>query len=1009
MSLGLPFVGSADVERPGAGISAPLSLTASDGTGLKLVSLEVRAVVQSPLAFTELWLEFENPEARVLEGHFRVTLPQGATLSRFAMKLEDRWQEGEVLEKQAARRAYEDFLHRRQDPALLEQQAGNEFAARVFPIPARGRKSLVVSYSHELGAGDPFRVALRGLPRLERFGAFVLLPGVAAGGAPRLVEQSRQSWIPDRDLEVALPEETGVQGLQAGELVAVRVSPRLAAEPQAVGGLCLLVDTSASRALGYDSQLGRLRELVLELVRLEGGQASLLVAAFDQEVEEIFHGQASALGPEAWRALARRRALGASDLHGALAWLQARPKPGCARVLLVSDGVATAGPSEAQALARSVAALAPRGVERLDALAVGGIRDEAALRALTLAGLASPGAVLDGDRPVAEVARRLRLRTAARVRVAVEGARWAWPEFLEGLQAGDQAVVYAELAAGQRELLVTLDGKPVLEGALRLAQAERPLLERAAARARLERLMAERAAIPGDAPGARERQEALRQEIVALSMKSRVLCPFTALLVLETEADYQRYGIDRLALADILTVGARGLEVLARATPARRVEAVAAPKPEAKVKGKPAKKGLATLDADEFGGADGASASGGGPPAGDVAADEAEAPGSQGRAGDALAAPAPSLEEARAEARPAPPAAAPRPSAPPRASVARSEPAPRLERRASQEERPREREQAVVAGADPYEGRLREVMQLIGKQQKPQARDLAFGWREEAPGDVLALVALGEASEALGDARTAARAYGSIIDLFPARADLRRYAGQRLERLAGTGPLGLAVDTYRRSAEQRPDHPASHHLLGMALLKAGRPAEAFEAIAAGLAQRYPEGRFAGHQRILAEDLGLAAAAWIRSEPKRRVEILDRLRAAGGAEESRPSLRFVLVWETDANDVDFHIHDGRGGHAFYSHKTLASGGELYADVTTGYGPECFTIRKPPAGRAYPYRMQAHYYSRGPMGYGMGQLQIVEHDGQGGLAFEARPFVVMKDGAYLDLGWVRGPLR
>jgi uncharacterized protein YfaP (DUF2135 family) len=116
----------------------------------------------------------------------------------------------------------------------------------------------------------------------------------------------------------------------------------------------------------------------------------------------------------------------------------------------------------------------------------------------------------------------------------------------------------------------------------------------------------------------------------------------------------------------------------------------------------------------------------------------------------------------------------------------------------------------------------------------------------------------------------------------------------------------------------------------------------------------------------------------------------------------PSLRFILVWETDNNDVDFHIHDAAGGHAFYSQKTLPSGGELYADVTTGYGPECFTVPLPAGHRAGPYRLQAHYYARGPMGYGMGKLEIVDHDGQGGLHFEERPFVVMKDRAFVELG-------
>ena len=74
-----------------------------------------------------------------------------------------------MVERQARARAYEDFLHRRQDPALLEQEAGNEFSARVFPIPAARRKELIVSYSQELTRADePYRLPLRGLPQRGR-------------------------------------------------------------------------------------------------------------------------------------------------------------------------------------------------------------------------------------------------------------------------------------------------------------------------------------------------------------------------------------------------------------------------------------------------------------------------------------------------------------------------------------------------------------------------------------------------------------------------------------------------------------------------------------------------------------------------------------------------------------------------------------------------------------------------------------------------------------------------
>jgi hypothetical protein len=75
-------------------VAAPLSLTASDGAGLELVALDAQVVVEAPLAFTELRLTFSNPEDRVREGRFEITLPPGAALSRFAMKIDGRWKEG---------------------------------------------------------------------------------------------------------------------------------------------------------------------------------------------------------------------------------------------------------------------------------------------------------------------------------------------------------------------------------------------------------------------------------------------------------------------------------------------------------------------------------------------------------------------------------------------------------------------------------------------------------------------------------------------------------------------------------------------------------------------------------------------------------------------------------------------------------------------------------------------------------------------------------------------------
>jgi tetratricopeptide (TPR) repeat protein len=615
-----------------------------------------------------------------------------------------------------------------------------------------------------------------------------------------------------------------------------------------------------------------------------------------------------------------------------------------------------------------------------------------------------------------------------------------------------------------------------------LFEVGRPLLERASVGAQIARLETELAAatVPASA-------RALWARIIELSTTHRVLCAETALVVLESEADYLRFHIDRSALTDILSVGANGLELTHRRDELTRLppvstrashegvmgkriaeappplggmDAIEGPRPEADT-------GEGTIGLGNLGGVIGA---GYGHGAGGLGGRHANAPD---------VAPGPAQVRGSLDVAPIrrivrrhlnevrfcyerelmrKPGLAGRIAI--QFTIADGEQAGAVIAASIQHstmnddaveqcvvqavrrwEFPRPMNGSVIVtypfvfaasgGLDdtpssfapsdslpvesppvdpplpstpPYEGRLEQVMSLLHHKKAAAALATALKWRDAEPGDVLALVALGEAYEQLGDGKRAARAYGSIIDLFPGRADMRRFAGERLERVGGE--LTLAIDTFEKAREQRPDHPASHRLLAYALVRAGKLEQAFSTMREGAARSYPAGRFLGVDRIMKEDLGLIAAAWIKQEPNARSKI-EQLVADAGAEVAREhSLRFVLNWETDANDVDFHIFDARGGHAYYARKQLASGGALYADVTTGYGPECFAIRAP---SAYPYRLRAHYYSRGPMGYGMGKLEIIEHDGHGGLRFEERPFVIMVDHATVDLGQVTGALR
>jgi hypothetical protein len=287
-----------------AAADAPVSLTASDGTGLKLVKLQARAVLQDPLAFTELTLTFQNPLDRVLEGQFKVTLPQGATVSRFAMKLDGRWQEGEVVERQAARRAYEDFLHRRQDPALLEQSGGNEFAARVFPIPARGLKEVVISYSHELASpGAAYTLPLKGLPEVGELD--VKVTGVEGDGV-----LAKKGFVPNADFTAKPVRHAG--GVRSGDLVVARVIPVEGSEADPMTALTVLVDSSGSRALGWKDQVTLVKQLLAELARSAPG-VQVSVVAFDQQVTPMYSGPLSGFGDAQGKQLLARRALGASS------------------------------------------------------------------------------------------------------------------------------------------------------------------------------------------------------------------------------------------------------------------------------------------------------------------------------------------------------------------------------------------------------------------------------------------------------------------------------------------------------------------------------------------------------------------------------------------------------------------------------------------------------------------------------------------------------------------------
>ncbi len=104
----------------------------------------------SQVAKTSIDQVFINNHPRDIEGTFIFPLPEGASISEFAMYIGEEKIEGEILDKDQARRIYEDIVRRLKDPALLEYIGRNMFRARVYPIPAMGEKRIQLSYSEIL-------------------------------------------------------------------------------------------------------------------------------------------------------------------------------------------------------------------------------------------------------------------------------------------------------------------------------------------------------------------------------------------------------------------------------------------------------------------------------------------------------------------------------------------------------------------------------------------------------------------------------------------------------------------------------------------------------------------------------------------------------------------------------------------------------------------------------------------------------------------------------------------
>nr|HEX4313772.1 VIT domain-containing protein [Kofleriaceae bacterium] len=912
-------------------VASPVQLATSDGSELALARLDVTVTFDGPLAHTELHYRFHNPENRQREGRFSIALPPGVALGRFAMLQSDGWLEARVVARDRGRAVYESYLKRRVDPALLEQDAGNTFSARVFPIAANADKELIVGYDEPI-AGD-YRLPLRGLPSVP-----VLAVTVVRGDQRATTE--RRDVRPD---DLVISADRGDHAVvsakdAAGDPVFVaRLDVPSVRAPEPMARVAIAVDTSASR-------LGVLREqadLVRSLVASLPSDAQIAIVTYDQGVEPVWQGRVEDWEPKLADRIVDHGALGASDLGAALDWAASS---GMARVVIVGDGTPTLGEREPAKLAQRLAGAAtPATIERVDAIQVGDAIDRDTLGPIVAAG-ARPGAILD-SRHGDQLAHQLATALAPAQPIRVDGATSWWPQTTAGLAPGDPVWVAGFGALGA----VHVGGYATHVAA---EQGDASRLVKAVARAHVAALTVDRGKPEAD-------RAAIDAQIEQVALAAQIASSRTSLIVLDTAAAEQAtFGPAQAPGAP----GAQPAQVAQAAPPANpgTGETISVSAKAPVIDPTSTTQGI-TLDKNYLRNIP--------VPGRTFEAALGAAAGSESDSAGVSFSGASSLENQYYV------------DGVDMDSASDLDPVYVVQKmvdndvqatqQASAPPPPPPQQVSAGHGKSPYAGPFADVMTALAHHDREHALELAARAHADQPGDVTALLALGEAFEARGESALAARAYGSIVDLYPSRAELARAAGERLSRVPGQ--LAATIDAYRRALHERPDQASTYRLLAYALYRDHRPDEAADVLRAGIdhAQR------PSIQQMLREDLAIVRG------------------------ELAPGLRIILSWETDANDVDLHVTDGRGDESWYSHPAIASGGALRDDITTGYGPEMFEVAKP---RAFPYAIQVHYFSRGAMGVGLGMVEVVTGSAPGDVTIEDRPFALQIDDARVDLGMV-----
>lgn len=348
---------------------------------LPIAKLTVDVVVEDQVARVALDQTFHNAAPLTMEGMYRFAIPPDASLQRLAMYVDGTLNESAVVERMRARRIYEEIVYRRLDPALLEWAGTGRLSLRVYPLPPREDKRLLLAYTQSLPKlYDDWTVRVP-LPEVDLpVGELAFDVRVKNCGNCELSTPGRQIQVrrEGEDAIVTYREKSAKLGdslvlhvrdkraqatvatFQDGgdEFVMVRAKPDLArtAKPYRPRTWIILDDVSASRG---PMELRAQADVVDSFLKELDEDDRVAVLAFDVAARQklpptrVMDVDRKAV----YAALRDEGGVGATNFEAALAAatkLLGQVAPEDAMVVYIGDGVITTGPRNLDAIAKQL-------------------------------------------------------------------------------------------------------------------------------------------------------------------------------------------------------------------------------------------------------------------------------------------------------------------------------------------------------------------------------------------------------------------------------------------------------------------------------------------------------------------------------------------------------------------------------------------------------------------------------------------------------------------------------